>query len=309
MNKLKKIFVLILVLLAFYFSVFFNNYNSEILIRIRLPRFFQGFFTAMALGYSGAILQAVVKNPLADPFIVGISGGALLFSLIARLMNIGFLNPLFYLMVSFGGFLSGILSYLIAKRYADNFSSSILLSGIAVNSFVSAIITFFVIFKKDSLIYFFNFTFGSFNGIELYQILFSSIVILFLFFLSFMLARKMDLIAFNEEKAATLGINLKRDKLILFIISSIACSVSVAMSGMIGFVGLIAPNIARFMFGVKGVNSILYSTLVAILIVSYSDILSRNIMAPIEIPVGVITAFIGAPFFIWLIVRGKNESV
>jgi len=225
---------------------------------------------------------------------------------IARIIGISQYNPFFYLIVSAGGFIATLLAYLLARINGRVSNISILLSGIALNSLVSACIMLFVIFKKDNLIYFFHFTFGNFSGLNKIEIFFSVFLILCVFVLLIFIRRNMDILSFDEEKAITLGINSEKMKFIFFALSSVAASCAVAMSGIIGFVGLIAPNLARIVAGYSAGSVIIYSSLLGAIITTTADTISKNIISPIEIPVGIITAFIGGPFFLWLLRKAKK---
>ncbi|PIS47088.1 MAG: iron ABC transporter [Elusimicrobia bacterium CG08_land_8_20_14_0_20_51_18] len=308
MKKNKYVYVFLFLFLALpALSLFVGEYSSrDIILHLRLPRVIQALIAGFALAFSGTLLQSVLKNPLADPFIIGTSSGAMLAVILCQLAGIRQSNPVFYVLVSAGGFLATLLSYYIARIDKKILNSSMLLAGIAVNSFVSAIIMLFVIFQRDNIISFFHFTFGSFNNFNPYVIAFSSLLIFSAFAASLLLRRYMDILAFDEEKAATLGINNEKIKFVFFALASAATSAAVAMSGIIGFVGLIVPNIARILCGASAASLLLVSAFAGGALVVFADTLSRTVMAPIELPVGIITAFLGAPFFVWLLKKEKN---
>lgn len=308
--KLNKYFFLMLLTLLASGCVllFFNSYGNEIVYQIRLPRFFQAFFTGAGLAISGAILQSTLKNYLAEPFIIGVSGGAMLMAIIAKSIGIAQYSIFFYFLICLGGFGATMLAYSLAKIKGYYSNTSILLSGIALNSFVSACIMLFVIFKKENLIYFFHFTFGNFSGLNRTEILFSSFLIFISFLVALLLRKNIDILSFDEEKAQTLGIDVSKMKFIFFAISAVSASSAVAMSGIIGFIGLVAPNLARLMAGYSSHAVIVYSAMAGAVISVVSDTIAKNIISPIEIPVGIITAFIGSPFFIWLLRKEKREE-
>lgn len=284
-------------------AVYWPKTSSEIVLNLRIPRVAQGFFTGFALALAGTVLQGVLKNPLADPFIMGVSGGAMLALLFCKALGL----PDIYFLPAAGGMSAAVFSYWVSKKFSPAANSGILLAGIAVNAFITALITLFVIFRKDDLIYFFHFSFGNFSGVNHIQILMFSILSIAVFFLILARRRNLMLLSFDEEKARSLGLNSGRERLLFFALASLLSSFSVGLSGLVGFVGLIAPNLARLIFGVSPVRLLFFSGTLGGGLCVLSDLIARSAVAPVEIPVGAVTAFLGAPFFIYLIM-GENKK-
>ncbi len=303
MNKKLYLILILFVLFICAFAAYWPITSTEIIVNLRIPRVVQGFFTGFALALSGAVLQGVLKNPLADPFIMGVSGGSMLMLLVCKALNI----PDIYFLPALGGMSAAIFSYWISKKFSSASNSGILLAGIALNAFITALITVFVIFRKDDLIYFFHFSFGNFSGLNRMEIIIFSLLSVIAFFILLMRRKNFLLLSFDEGKAKTLGIDTDRERLIFFALASLLSSFSVGLSGLVGFVGLIAPNLARIIFGVSVYRFLFFSAFLGGGLSVVSDFIARTVSAPIEIPVGAVTAFLGAPFFIYLI-HSENKK-
>lgn len=297
MNRKSASITIVLVLAICSFAAYWPVASNEIIVNLRIPRVAQGFFTGFALALSGAVLQGVLKNPLADPFIMGVSGGSMLMLLVCKALNV----PDIYLLPALGGMSAAIFSYWISKKFSSASNSGILLAGIALNAFITALITIFVIFRKDDLIYFFHFSFGNFSGLNRTEIIVFSLLSVLVFFVLLAKRKNFLLLSFDEEKAKTLGIDTDKERLLFFALASLLSSFSVGLSGLVGFVGLIAPNLARIIFGVSVNRFLFFSAFLGGGLSVVSDLIARSVVSPIEIPVGAVTAFLGAPFFIYLI--------
>ncbi len=303
MNKVKVLILVSLTAAAAYLSLSYPHAPKDILLNLRFPRVLQGFFTGFSLAVSGAILQGILKNPLADPFIMGVSGGAMLVLLFCKVFSI----PDAYFLPAAGGMAAAYFSYIVSRKFSGFSNAGVILSGIAVNAFITALITIFVIFRKDDLIYFFHFSFGNISGVNHREIIYFSIMSC-LVFLFFFLKRKSFLaMAFDEVKAVSMGLNAEREKILFFALASLLASFSVGMSGLVGFVGLVGANLARFIFPFSSREYILSCGFIGALLTVSADFAGRAAASPIEIPVGALTAFLGAPFFIYLLYReGKR---
>ncbi|NLI10034.1 MAG: iron ABC transporter permease [Elusimicrobia bacterium] len=303
MNKIKILLLILFCCLSFFFAVIFPPASLDILLNLRLSRAFQGFFTGFSLSLSAAVLQGVLKNPLADPFIIGVSGGAMLFLLIAKFLNISDI----YFFPALGGLAASYFSYALAKRFSWASNSGILLAGIAVNAFITALITMFVIFRKDDLIYFFHFSFGNLSGVNHKEIFLFSVLAIVVFLFVFLRRKNFSAISFDEEKASTMGISSGKEKLLFFALASALASFSVGLSGLIGFAGLVAANAARMLFPFSTGLYLFSSSILGAMLILFADWIGRFSASPIEIPVGAITSFLGAPFFIWLLYKENKK--
>lgn len=303
MNKLKILVLITLTVLAAYLSVSYPYASREILLNLRLPRVLQGFFTGFSLAVSGAILQGILKNPLADPFIMGVSGGAMLVLLFCNFLSI----PDAYFFPAIGGMAAAYFSYMVSRKISGFSNAGVILSGIAVNAFITALITFFVIFRKDDLIHFFHFSFGNISGINHTEIVCFSLLSCFVFLFVFLKRKSFMAISFDDSKAVSIGLNAEREKILFFAMASLLASFSVGMSGLVGFVGLVSANLARLIFPFSSAVYMISCGLIGALLTVSADFAGRSVASPIEMPPGAITAFLGAPFFVYLIYRESKK--
>ena len=284
----------------------FNKEKEQIyeliVLNIRLPRIIFSIFIGGLLAMSGAILQSILKNPLADPYITGISSGAALgatFGIIAGVNNI-------FLPAIAGAFLTILFVYKASLVYGKINTGSLLLIGVMTGTFLSSIIMLLsTVFNRD-LVKVVFWLMGDLSNIEpIYVnllVFFSLIIIIFVILFS----NDLNIIATGEEEAKTLGVNTEFLKTYYFILSSLIVAICVSLSGIIGFVGLIIPHIIRYFIGSDNRFLLPASFILGGIFLLLSDTLARFLFLPIEIPVGIITGIIGAPIFIILILNRKN---
>lgn len=276
---------------------------KNILLNIRIPRVMLGLAAGLVLATSGGVLQGMLHNPLAEPYLLGISSGAALGSIIGLLLRKVFLMPLFGFA---GALLSMMLVWNIAQRQKYVDKTKLILSGIIVNMFFSAIIALLMsLFRRDLSQIFsilmgnLGYIFSRSNIVLLWIIVFLSIfgsVILNMF------ALRLNVLSLGDYSATSLGVNVYKTRRILFILTSFIVGIIVSFVGIIGFVGLIIPHISRML---AGPNNKLVLPLAGILgagFLIFCDMIARSIFI-IELPVGVITALFGAPFFVYVLKR------
>ena len=286
--------------------------DSSIILDLRLPRILSGALVGSALAMAGSVLQALLRNPLADPFVLGISSGAAVGAVLAILFGLGatFLGAYAVPGSAFGGALFTLfLVYFIARVEGRAPTNTMLLAGVIVSSFFSAVIMFLISATSDEQIY--NVTFWLMGNLE--YMASQSLGIIFLFLMAgggvlLALARDFNLLALGEETAAELGVDVERVKKLAFIFASLITGAVVSVSGLIGFVGLIVPHVVRMIWGPDHRFLLPASALVGAMLMVVADTLARTVMAPTEIPVGVVTAMGGAPFFVYLL-RKKGHAV
>ena len=301
---------------SFNFSVFelFNSsktsLHTTVLYEIRIPRVILAAFVGASLGLSGASLQGLFRNPLADPGLIGVSAGAALGASIIIVLGSS-LFPDFI----FGAFILPIaaicgaalvisLLYVFTRGFGYQGITYMLLVGIAVNAFASVGIGILTYISTDSELRGLTFwTMGSFGGASWYLILPAIVVISLSMFWMIPSSRKLDLLQLGEPEAYRLGVDVKKLKYKVIISSAITVGVSVSLSGMIGFVGLVVPHFVRLLGGVNHSYLLPGSALLGAGLMMSADLLSRILVQPAELPVGLITSAIGAPFFLWLIFR------
>ncbi len=301
---------------SFNFSVFelFNSsktsLHTTVLYEIRIPRVILAAFVGASLGLSGASLQGLFRNPLADPGLIGVSAGAALGASIIIVLGSslfpGFIFGAFILPIAAicGAALVISLLYVFTRGFGYQGITYMLLVGIAVNAFASVGIGILTYISTDSELRGLTFwTMGSFGGASWYLILPAIVVISLSMFWMIPSSRKLDLLQLGEPEAYRLGVDVKKLKYKVIISSAITVGVSVSLSGMIGFVGLVVPHLVRLLGGVNHSYLLPGSALLGAGLMMSADLLSRILVQPAELPVGLITSAIGAPFFLWLIFR------
>lgn len=276
------------------------------LIEWRLPRIAIGVVVGGGLAIAGVVLQALLRNPLSEPYILGVSSGGSLGAVIAIMLGIGSIKgiptlPVFAFLGSLG---SIFLVYSIARVGGKTPTHIILLAGVIVNAFFSALIMFLVsIIRENEAYKFILWSMGNLAPLETRLTLCSlGLVVLGGITLLFY-SHSFNLISMGEETAAELGVEVERVKKIAFVLSSLITGACVSICGIIGFVGLIVPHIVRMIIGADHRILMPTSALVGAIFLVTADTIARTVTAPSEIPVGVVTALAGAPFFIYLLRR------
>lgn len=277
--------------------------SRNILFNIRIPRIILGIVAGLVLATSGGVLQGMLHNPLADPYLLGISSGAALGSIIGLLLKKIYLMPIFGFL---GALLTMILVWKIAQKQRHIDKTRLILAGVVVNMFFSAIIAFLMsIFHKDLAQIFsilmgnLGFIFSQSTSFLLWIITGLSVVgVIVLYFFS----AKINILSIGDYSAETLGVNVYKTRKFLFILTSFLVGIIVSFVGIIGFVGLIVPHIARLLIGSDNRYMLPLSALLGASFLVLSDTIARSVMV-IEIPVGVVTALFGAPFFVYLLKR------
>lgn len=283
---------------------------------IRLPRIILAIAVGAGLSVVGIVMQAIVKNPLADPYILGVSSGASLGATIAIMFGLGTVLGSNAIGVSgfIGAFTVSMLVLVISNIGGRSNSIKLLLAGMALSSVCSAFSSFIVYFANDAqgmqTITFW--LMGSLAGAKWQEI--SIIVPIILLGIIFFTTqyRTLNLMLLGDEVSITLGSNLNKYRHIYLLITSIMIGILVYSSGMIGFVGLVIPHIVRMIFGTDHKKIIPIASLLGAIFLIWADVLSRSIIKGTELPIGILTSIIGGPCFIWLMIKktygfgGKN---
>jgi len=291
--------------------------QEAILLTIRLPRVVLAVLVGAALAVSGAAMQGLFRNPLADPGLIGVSSGAALATAIAMVVLsqitlpvITYLGPALVPMAAFaGGTMATVLVYTLATRNGQTQVTTMLLAGIAVNALAGAIIGFMIFLADDDQLRDLTFwTLGSLGGA-----MWSSIWIVLPFLLAAILilpalSRGLNTILLGEAEARHLGVRVELLKKTIIVFVGLAVGAAVSVSGMIGFVGLVVPHILRLWIGPDHRFLMPGSAVLGGLLLLVSYLLARTLAAPAELPIGVITAAAGAPFFLWLLLRNRDQE-
>lgn len=318
----KKFFVIVIVfLLAFAVSLFvgptlinplgLDETTREILINIRAPRIIVAALMGMALGGSGAILQGILRNPLADPYILGISSGA---SLTAALGIIGGLSTFgtFTLPVlAFAGALitGGIVGTMGWKR-GGLWPERLLLAGVGISFLFSALLMLIMSISRDegmrrAMLW----IFGDLSMSEWRRIPYGLSLILCGLVISLSRAKAFNALVLGDDLAHSLGFTPQKERVLLFISVGLMTGASVSLGGMIGFIGLLVPHISRFFVGADSRSLIPASALGGGALLCAADLLGRSLLSPMELPSGIVTAIIGSPYFLYLLRRKNALSI
>lgn len=291
------------------------QYDAVISI-VRLPRVVLGILVGAGLGISGAAIQGIFRNPLAEPGLIGISAGASLVAVAIIALEIGLLtglsNLLGYYLLAFGAFagagLAAMLVYQISRTDGRSNVATMLLAGIAVNALAGALTGLITYLANEQQLR--NITFwmlGSLGGAtwETVSALFPFVLIP-LVVLPFM-GKALNAFALGEVQADHLGLKINQVKRNVVILSTMAVGASVSVSGIIGFVGLLVPHTIRLVIGVDNKYVLPASALLGALILTLADMIARTIVSPVELPIGVVTALLGTPLFLYILVKDKKK--
>jgi iron complex transport system permease protein len=286
-----------------------NESSMQIVINIRLPRILVAAIVGCGLSVVGAVYQSIFKNSMSDPYILGVSSGAALGASIAIVLGFDFT----IIKISGTAFMAFIFAisttfivYNIARVGNKVSSLYMLLAGVAISFLLSSLISIIMIFNKNQMDQIIFWTMGSFSTSSWKQVEFLSFAILPLIFIIMFFARDINVIFVDEESARTLGIDSDMIKKLMLLLSSIIVSAIVSVSGIIGFIGLIIPHAVRMVYGGDNRIVIPISAVIGAGFMIICDALARTLLAPVEIPVGAITAVFGAPYFIYLLYINKR---
>lgn len=283
-----------------------NNSVHTIIINLRLPRIILAMIIGVCLAASGSLLQAVMQNPLADPGIIGVSSGA---STAATIVFLVFPSatssvPLF----AFAGAAGAcVLIYLLSwKGGAD--PVRIILAGVAINTMLGGLTSFLTLMNSDSLQGVLSWMSGSLAAKSWYQVQTMSIYGSIGIVLALFSIKGANVLQLGDDMAKNLGARVNTTRIVLSAISAYLAASTVAVVGMIGFVGLIVPHITRMLVGSNHKVMIPASMLIGAFVMLAADTIGRTIVAPIEIPVGIVMAVLGGPFFLFLLRRGRKTK-
>ncbi|MFQ6069060.1 MAG: FecCD family ABC transporter permease [Candidatus Aminicenantales bacterium] len=277
---------------------------ASIIADIRLPRALLAFLVGASLSLSGAILQGYFQNPMAGPFVVGVSSGASLGAVLSIILGLQ-LTVLGISMQSIFAFISGFmivtLVYLLSQKKGVFKVETLLLTGIASGALASALTSFLIFFKSESYEQAVFWLLGSFHLADWSHVAAVAPYFFVCLIASQWLAKDMNLLVLGDETAYSLGCAVGRVRKIFLVMSTLLAAASVSVSGVIGFVGLIIPHWMRILTGPDHRSLFIFSSLAGGTFLLFSDLLARTVLSPAELPIGIITAVVGAPFFIYLL--------
>ena len=284
---------------------------------IRLPRLFMGICVGASLAVSGAVMQGLFRNPLADPGLVGVGAGAGLGAICAIVLGaylpVALLGYVGYYIVPcaafLGGWVSTLLLYKVATRRGQTSVATMLLAGIALGALGGAVSGILIYMADDSQLR--DLTFwglGSLAGASWAKVLSATPLILISLAVAFRLGAGLNGLAFGEATASHIGISVQRLKNTSILTVAAATGAAVAVSGGIGFIGIVVPHLLRLSIGPDHETLLPNAALLGAVLLLIADLISRSIITPAELPIGIVTAVLGAPVFLWILLR-RNSLV
>lgn len=279
---------------------------SIILWQLRLPRLLAGMLAGIGLSAAGVLLQSVTANELASPNIIGINSGAGLAVIVMLTLfpNAGALLPLG---AFFGAFGAAMVILLAAGRLGSS-RTAILLIGIAITTVLNAAISFLSLLDEGILAQYNHFTVGSLKAVRLGELAVPAVIIFAAFALAMGLSHRLGVLCMGDAAAAALGIRVKRLRVFALGCAAACAAAVVSFAGLLGFVGLVVPHMAKRLVGQQPAKVLPVSALLGALCVTAADLLGRTLFAPSELPVGILMSLVGAPYFLILLCRRKRHA-
>ena len=288
-------------------DVNWSSATDMIVTGIRLPRILLAGMAGAALGVAGATYQGLFRNPLADPYLIGVAQGAALGAVTGFLLPWTFLGSYMIPFLAFLGALASVsVVYLIARVGKSIPVTTLILAGVAIGSFLISVTSYITITSADKMPGILSWLMGKFSLANWDQVGIIAPFLLVGLAVIFIFARPLNVMQLDEEQAEQLGINVERTKLVLIAASTLITAAAVCFVGTIGFVGIIIPHAVRLIWGPDHRTLLPLAALSGAILLILADTASRTLFPPTEIPVGVITAFLGAPFFLFLLRRKKK---
>ncbi len=281
-----------------------NTPQAIIMKNIRLPRIIAAILSGIGLAVSGIIIQSITDNSLASPNIIGVNSGAGLFTILVM-----FLFPsLFYLMpfAAFSGAFITTLIIILLTNKINNSKSTIILAGMAITTLFNGIISFITLLDNNILSSYKYFSIGGLNGVNYELLIIPMILIIISIIVVYLFISKIEILSLGDELARSLGVNPKIIKFIAMVCASCLAASVVSFAGLLGFVGLVVPHISRKIIKGNLKQNLIGSILIGSILVLIADTIGRCLFYPTEVPVGIVMAFIGGPFFLYLLLRRKH---
>ncbi len=286
------------------------NSSVAIIMAVRLPHTVLVAMTGAALASSGAAYQGLFRNPLSDPYLIGVASGAGLGAVVAMVINWPTELGGFYL-IPIAAFVGAILTVLIVYNLARVNGlvplTTLILAGVAVGAFASAITSYLMLTSDDQIYRAIAFLLGGSPMAGWNPVLAALPYMAVGMGLLSISGHSLNVLQFGENEARQMGLNVDRAKIYIIVAASLTTAVAVAFSGVIGFIGLIVPHIVRLVWGPDYRRLIPISIFLGASSLLFADMLARILLAPSTLPVGIVTALAGAPFFLWILRRAKRE--
>ena len=275
--------------------------TRAIVLGLRLPRALAGLLAGAALSVSGVLLQSVTGNGLASTNVIGVNSGAGL-AVILLLAFFPALQAFLPFFAFLGAFAATLVTVYLARRFGGS-ASTVVLAGVALTSLFNAAISFITLLDTDVVSAYNYFSIGGLSGVLMQQLPLPALFILVSFLLSLLLSRPLEALRLGDGTAKSLGVRVTPLRTVALICACASAAASVSFAGLLGFVGLVVPHMTRALVGERISRILPASALLGGSLVLLSDLVGRTLLAPTEIPVGILMALIGAPFFLFLLIR------
>ena len=298
------------------FTTTWDAMSENIIWEIRVPRVLLAAICGAGLALCGVLMQCVTKNPVADPYILGISSGAstgAVFVIVFGVAGVFGITTAAFI----GATLCGVLVFTIGTNMGKSTSTTrLVLTGMAISTVFSSI-TNLIIYSAENANESQKALFwimGGLGSAQWSKLLLPLLVLIICFLISIFISRSLDVLLFGDNSAVVLGLNVSRVKTLILFVSILLTATLVSITGAIGFIGLIVPHICRYSAGTNHKKLIVLSVLLGAVLLIWSDAIIRGVLAPKEMPIGIITSLIGGPFFLWLVTKsnysfgGKNDG-
>jgi iron complex transport system permease protein len=284
--------------------------GDAVIVDLRLPRVLLAALVGACLASAGVLYQALFRNPLADPYILGMSAGAGLGAVIA-LTATASATALRFGVVPAGAFVGAVLTIVLVVRLASLRGTldvtSLLLAGVALSYVLAALTSFVMVFFRESMASVVFWMMGGLTAASWPYVLMVTPMLAAGLALPMSATRELNLLLLGEERAGELGVDVERFKRLLLAAGALLVAAAVSVSGLIGFVGLMTPHMVRLIIGPDHRLLLPASAIGGAIVMVLADLVARTVLAPVEIPVGIVTALVGGPFFIWLLVRRNGH--
>lgn len=283
--------------------------SDAVIMDIRLPRVLLAAMVGACLAVAGVLYQALFRNPLADPYILGVSSGAGLGAILV-IVSTTTATAWRYLGLPLGAFTGALLTIVLVVRLASwrgrLDTASLLLAGVAISYTLAALTSFVMVLSRESMASVVFWMMGGLTAASWKYVAVIAPMLLAGIILPLTHARELNLMLLGDTRASELGVDVERFKRLILAAGSLLTAAAVSVSGLIGFVGLMTPHAVRLVLGPDHKLLVPASMLGGATVMVLADLVARTVLAPVEIPVGIVTALAGGPFFVWLLIRGER---
>lgn len=291
----------------------FEGMQQTLILSVRLPRVLLAVFVGGALGVAGAIYQALFRNSLADPYILGVSSGAGLGAMLAFVATAALqITAIRWGLVPLAAFIGAALTMILVMRIATikgrTNPTTLLLAGVAISYALASLTSFVMVVAREQMSAIVYWNMGGLNLASWSYVAIVAPIVVIGLVAALRNTAALDVMLLGPERAGHLGLDAQKFTRVALVIATFLTAGAVSVSGLVGFVGLMVPHIVRLRYGALHRSLIPISFFAGGILLVFADVVARTIIAPIEIPVGIVTAVIGGPFFVWMLVTKRSVA-